>query len=75
MGLRDKLEDMLASFRPKSRGLGGGIGSGHGMVASDDVSCELWILLLWSSSVGELVMLFLMPKDYHGFCASETSRI
>ena len=45
MGLRDKLEDMLASFRPKSRGLGGGIGSGHGMVASDDVSCELWIFV------------------------------
>lgn len=38
MGLSDRLDDILASFGPKSRGLGGGIGSGHGMVADDDVS-------------------------------------
>ena len=40
MGLSDKLDDILASFGPKSRGLGGGIGSGHGMVADDDVSID-----------------------------------
>jgi hypothetical protein len=45
MGLRDKFEDMMASFRPKPRHLGGGIGSGHGMVANDDVSNDLPIEL------------------------------
>ena len=39
MGFRDKLDDILDSFAPKSRGLGAGIGSGgHGMVSGDDVS-------------------------------------
>jgi hypothetical protein len=79
MGLRDKFEDMLASFRPKSRGLGGGIGSGHGMVPNDDVSSELLYIKgfrfetsLWSVCWRDSLF---MPKDDLGIgsFALETS--